>query len=197
MKRRPCVSVGTLSATVSLTASSTSHHSCVILGFASRHASTSGLSSSSMPRSLSFLTVLSVSTVFRAKRETDFVTIRSVLSGYLIQCNDETGNPINDLNRGSKVSHLLEGRFIVEMCFHAQEKRLQRDAKRAAAGISSPGAAQSHFIVLFIPQAQTRSFRGSGSTPPHCFPPHRTRTPSRSRRTRPRPARSLPGCGSA
>ena len=52
--------------------------------------------------------------------------MKSILSGYLIQCNDETGNPINDLNRCSEVSHLLDGRFIVEMCFQAQEKRLRR-----------------------------------------------------------------------
>ncbi len=58
-----------------------------------------------------------------------FMTMISILSGYLIQCNDETGNPFNDLNRGSKVSHLLEGRFIVEMCLWAQEKRLRRDAR--------------------------------------------------------------------
>ena len=46
----------------------------------------------------------------------DLVIILSILSGYLIQCNDEPRNPINDLNRGSKVSHLLDGRFTVEMC---------------------------------------------------------------------------------
>ena len=39
------------------------------------------------------------------------------------------GTPLTIVNRGSKVSHLLEGRFIVEMCFQAQEKRLRRGAR--------------------------------------------------------------------
>ena len=39
---------------------------------------------------------------FLAKRETALVMIRSILSAYLIQCNDEPGNPISDCESGSK-----------------------------------------------------------------------------------------------
>ena len=32
----------------------------------------------------------------------DFIRTTSILHGYLIQCNDEPGNPINDCESGSK-----------------------------------------------------------------------------------------------
>ena len=35
-------------------------------------------------------------------RDVRIVTMVSILSGYLIQCNDETGNPFNDCESGSK-----------------------------------------------------------------------------------------------
>ena len=55
-----------------------------------------------MPFSFSCRMVVRLSTVFRAKRLTDLVTMRSILSAYLIQCNDEPRNPFNDCESDSK-----------------------------------------------------------------------------------------------
>ena len=56
----------------------------------------------STPSSFRWRTVERRSTVFRAKRLMDLVSTMSILHGYLIQCNDEPRNPLNDFESGSK-----------------------------------------------------------------------------------------------
>ena len=56
----------------------------------------------SIPADRSWRVIVKASTVLRENREIDLVRIRSILSGYLIQCNDEPGNPFNDSESGSK-----------------------------------------------------------------------------------------------
>ena len=55
-----------------------------------------------MPSALSYRIVSSSVTVFLANRDMDLVMTISILSAYLIQCNDEPRNPFNDCESGSK-----------------------------------------------------------------------------------------------
>ena len=52
--------------------------------------------------SFSFQMVTRLSTVSREKGLTDWVTMKSISSGYLIQCNDEPRNLFNDCESGFK-----------------------------------------------------------------------------------------------
>ena len=45
-----------------------------------------------------------------------YVMTRSILHGYLIQCNDEPGNPINDCESGSKWGRV--GSSLKGICVH-------------------------------------------------------------------------------